>query len=239
MNTPTFPSAADFAQQHLGPDSPQQVRLVCISSIGGASTIEGVSGKLGNEEDSAILAALRDWADAILVTAATAEAERYINIASRDAQARKARGQQPQAQLVLVTKSLTFDVRATDFSVLSPHCNSADWQERKSALEASGHRVFSYSGDIANGIRALQQAGYGRIVCEGGPWLYTELVHHGCVDKLFYTLSPTLLAPITHPLLETASEQGAAIAMELEALNTTADGTVFLRYRNSRRVTHD
>ncbi|AZA11563.1 dihydrofolate reductase family protein [Corynebacterium gerontici] len=239
MSSSAFSTPEAFAQHHLGPDNPKELRLVCISSIGGASTIDGVSGPLGNDEDSSMLKALRDWADAVLVTAATAQAERYTDIQVGDRNTREARNQRDRAQLILLSESLEFSVPAKNFSVLSPYSESPTWQQRAAALEASGHQVFPYRGEVANAIRTLHHAGFGRIVCEGGPWLYTALVRSGCVDKLFYTLSPTLLAPIAHPLFQSASEQGAPLRLELEALDTTSDGTVFLRYRNSRRVSHE
>jgi riboflavin biosynthesis pyrimidine reductase len=53
------------------------VRLNMISSADGGSTVDGVSGGLGNRNDHAVFAALRDHADDVLVGLATVVAEQY------------------------------------------------------------------------------------------------------------------------------------------------------------------
>lgn len=53
------------------------VRLMGVSTLNGAGAIDGTSGKLGNEFDSALFQALRRWADVVVVGAGTAREEDY------------------------------------------------------------------------------------------------------------------------------------------------------------------
>src|SRR4029077_9390617 len=53
------------------------VRLNMISSVDGATTIDGVSGGLGGLGDKRVFAVLRSLADVVLVAAGTVRAEHY------------------------------------------------------------------------------------------------------------------------------------------------------------------
>ena len=53
------------------------VRLNMISSVDGATTLEGVSGGLGSLGDKRVFAVLRSLADVVLVAAGTVRAEHY------------------------------------------------------------------------------------------------------------------------------------------------------------------
>src|SRR3982751_3862143 len=53
------------------------VRLNMISSVDGATVIDGVSGGLGGPADKSVFAVLRSLADVVLVAAGTVRAEHY------------------------------------------------------------------------------------------------------------------------------------------------------------------
>ena len=77
-----FPERIDPAEligPVLSPAEPE-IRAVTATTIFGAFGRGGTSGPFGNETDSALLLALRDWADVILVGAGTARAEDVSHI---------------------------------------------------------------------------------------------------------------------------------------------------------------
>ncbi|AZA09139.1 dihydrofolate reductase family protein [Corynebacterium pseudopelargi] len=227
------PHPQTFAQSFLGPDNPKELRLIAISSLSGAATIDGTSGALGNAHDSALLAALRSWSDAVLVTASTAAKESYVAPTSleEDAQQRIQRGQLPHPHLVVLSNSLQFDLpRAGKVIALSPWQAHQQWQQRREQLIAEGHEVLSYRGSIANAIRTLHHVGIRRICCEGGPWLYTQLSQADCIDKLYFSLAPVVCTPVQHPLFLGGDGHTQQQHMRLEAGRNTEDGLLFLRY---------
>ena len=76
------PPLGDMVAEHvaLPADRPRDrafVRLNMISSADGGSAVAGVSGGLGNRDDHAVYAALRDGADGVVVGLGTVVAEHY------------------------------------------------------------------------------------------------------------------------------------------------------------------
>ncbi|GGG69090.1 dihydrofolate reductase family protein [Corynebacterium pelargi] len=227
------PNPEVFAQSHLGPDSAKELRMVAIGSLSGAATIDGTSGALGNAHDAALLAALRSWSDAVLVTASTAAKESYgaPQALAGDQQRRRDRGQSPHPRLVVLSQSLTFDLpQAGTLTALSPWQASAQWHQQRERLIAEGHEVLSYQGGIANAIRTLHHCGIKRICCEGGPWLYTQLSQADCIDKFYFSLAPVVSTPVQHPLFLGGNGPTKDHRLRLEAGQSTEDGLLFLRY---------
>ncbi|WP_052097704.1 hypothetical protein [Corynebacterium camporealensis] len=61
----------------VGPDLDEGVRAVSVGTINGSATIDGTSGPLGNDNDTKLMQALRDWADVVMVGAGTFMKEQY------------------------------------------------------------------------------------------------------------------------------------------------------------------
>src|SRR5215218_3147739 len=75
-------SIEELVSEHVAKTAPIPsdrafVRLNMISSADGGSAVGGVSGGLGNRDDHAVYAALRESADGVLVGLGTVLAEHY------------------------------------------------------------------------------------------------------------------------------------------------------------------
>ena len=80
-------------------------------------------------------------------------------------------------------------------------------------------------------IDAVRAAGHKRILVEGGPTLFGELIAAGLVDELFLTVSPALFGRFRDDgrksLVQGIDLRGA----KLELLSARQDGShLFLRY---------
>lgn len=78
-------------------------------------------------------------------------------------------------------------------------------------------------------IADLRARGHQRIVCEGGPEIYTMLFDAHLIDILHLTVAPVLLGPVEKHLLNDGQHR-----LHLEHHAATDDGTLFLRYRAVR-----
>ena len=190
----------------LPPGEPE-LRAVAISSLTGSLTLDGRSGGLGNELDRELLLALRDWADVVLVGARTVIAENYagtrasrLAIVSRSLQFR---GHDPGDALILTPRS--------SLAAAPAHLSPAQLVPADSPQEM---------------VRALHDRGLTRIVCEGGPGVFTMMFGADLVDVLHLTVAPLISAPVDKHLVDDANRW-----LTLEHHSATDDGTLFLRYR--------
>ena len=89
------------------------VLLNMVTSVDGATAVEGRSAGLGGAADQTVFHVLRSVPDVILVGAATVRAERYGPPRTSQAHqaARQARGQAPFPRLAIVSGRLDLDAR--------------------------------------------------------------------------------------------------------------------------------
>ena len=195
----------------------EEVRAVVITTVFGSFTSGGTSGALGNDTDSDLLLALREWADVILVGSGTVKAEDYGPA---------------DTPMAVVSRSLTFDTSAKLFSgapplILTPEESLSDpeLEANRQALKAKGCQLVSTgNGGAREIVDTLRAHGFGRIVCEGGPSLYASLFEHSLIDVLHLTIDPRANG-------EKAGLQGD-FTQQLELEDITADGSfLFARYR--------
>ena len=178
-DTPESAVEEHVALPEFRPADRALVRLNMISSVDGGTAVGGVSGGLGNRDDHAVYAALRDAADGVLVGLGTVVAEHYHVPA------------QPQLQLYVVSD--TVDVSGADELFESGRATLV---------------VPTSVGPVADGIPELR-AGDGQfvdlaavasalvgqvVVAEGGPTLAGLLVAQGLVDEFFVTIAPRVIA---------------------------------------------
>ena len=161
------------------------VGVCMIASLDGTTVVDGTSGALGNETDSAVFAALRRAADLILVGAGTVRAEGY------------GPPRKPGQRVGVVTARANVDpaselfTSGAGFLILpddgppAPVGPAGPLDEVRAGLG----RV-----DVAEALRRLD-----RVVdpptfvqCEGGATLNGALLLAGCVDELDLTLSPMM-----------------------------------------------
>ncbi|HXR11583.1 MAG TPA: dihydrofolate reductase family protein [Gaiellaceae bacterium] len=151
-----------------------------VQTIDGVVALPGVarSNRLiadGSEADLFVMALLRACADAIVIGSKTllaspknrwtAEAA-FPAAADAFAELRRTLGLEEQPHVVVLT-------RARDFET------TTELRER-----------LSIRPDAAEAIGELRAGGRGRILCEGGPTLFGNLLAGGLVDELFLTVSP-------------------------------------------------
>ena len=118
--------------------------------------------------------------------------------------------------------------------------------ERPSLYVVSGsgqvdpaHPALRQGGTVLTGKRApkeivdaLRAHGRRRVLCEGGPGLFAELLHAGLVDELFLTLSPRLFGRWRGDERKALAEARDLAGAPLTLLSLRRHGShLFLRYR--------
>ena len=155
------------------------LRLNMISSVDGGTAVAGVSGGLGNRDDHAVFAALREQADGCIVGLGTVIAEDYHVPVP------------PQLQLYVVSDT-----------------NDISGAEELFASGRATLVVPASVGPAPDGVPELR-AGDGPfvdlellvaalagqvIVAEGGPTLAGLLAAQGLLDEFFVTIAPRVIA---------------------------------------------
>ncbi|MFD1814002.1 pyrimidine reductase family protein [Rhodococcus gannanensis] len=222
------------------PGSPW-VRTNFVSSIDGAVTAEGTSGALGTPADRRVFTILRELADVVVVGAATARSEDYGG-ARPDAAARErrvGRGQAPVPPIAVVTASARIDpgsrlLTDTDVApmVITGRAAPAD---RVRALEAAGADVVTVDAEAvptAALLTVLADRGLARVLCEGGPSLFGQLLDDDAVDELCLTTSPVLVAGGAGRIA--SSPSSSPRPMRRAHVLADDDGTILTRWVRER-----
>lgn len=229
----------------LGPERPvgtPEVRMIFVSSINGEAAVAGTSGALGNATDFEVLLGARAWADVVMVGAGTVRAENYGGVRLDEAtqRARRARGQAPVPPLAVVGRTLDFtpDSRVVaDYHVPPLFLRLPGGPEPAPAL-ASESIIELHSFTAGECLARLREAGFARILCEGGPTLYSKLMEEDCVDVVHWTLDPSFVYPQRVPVFPRAAHVGDAAPLRhrfgLRSATPCEDGVLFLRYDRLR-----
>ena len=222
----------------LGPDSGDvfTVRTNMVSTLTGSATMNHVSEDMGNDTDRQLFAALRNWADVVLVGAQTVRAEDYSGVKPNGD------GSRP-APIAVPSRSLDFDITSdffTDFTtppiLLVPHSSWDDQElaQRIATIESAGAEVCDAGeGTVQDYISVLKDRGFKRVLCEGGPGMIGQLVDIDAIDQMYLTLDPHLSTGVETPMATFQGEHSHR-RMQLENVAADHDGTVFLRYSRAR-----
>lgn len=205
-------------------------------SLDGHATLEGRSGPIGSDVDTAFLVGLREIPDAVMVGAGTLRAERYSRIPpSEGSRARRQRrGVAADPLVVVVSGALNLPWDIDLFTngggrVLVVTASEDEVPETGTPVE-----VMRCSGgvDMASVLSRLRsEFGVRSLLCEGGPRLHGTLIGGGLVDELFVTIAP-LVSGGVGPGLTTALAESRR---ELELLwLLESRGELFARYRIKR-----
>ncbi|WP_235433252.1 pyrimidine reductase family protein [Protofrankia coriariae] len=211
------------------------VRSNFVSSIDGATEVDGRSGALGGSADRRVFRLLRWLADVVLVGAGTAVAEDYgpVVVPPDRRERRVAAGQDAVPPIAVVSAALRLDPSARLFAApvrpLVLTCEAAPPARRKALAEVAdvlicGERTV----DPAVALRALGERGLGRVLCEGGPALHSDLADAGLLDELCLTFAPLLAGP-DHLRMVRGRRWQAPLTMTLGHV-LEEDGNLFLRY---------
>lgn len=209
---------ADLASALAFPSGPSPwVRGVFVSSLDGATAVDGRAGGLGGPADRALFALHRALADVILVGSGTVEAEQYGPAETAPRWAGVRQGRAPTAPIAVVSRSLSFDPGAPLFTeapddarTMVVTCRSAPKKRRDRLASVAEVIVAGDDGvDLGVAVDELAARGYPRVSCEGGPGLLAQVAGAGRLDELDLTLSPVLVAgaarrvldgpPLAHP----------------------------------------
>lgn len=169
-----------------------------VMSLDGAFAVDGRSRALGSEADHELFLAQRSLADAILVGAGTARAERYRrpSVSETAAARRAARSQQPRPLLVVVSGSGHIPpdqpfLQGDGPTPLLAHPAGTDLTGLPAGIDP-----FE-CGDAEVDLRRLLAELHGRgvrwLTCEGGPGLLGQLAESDLIDEYMLTLAPRLV----------------------------------------------
>ncbi|MFE3443327.1 pyrimidine reductase family protein [Nocardia sp. NPDC059180] len=227
------------------------VRANFVSSIDGAATSDGVSGGLGTDADHQVFAMLRELADVVLIGAGTVRAENY-GPAKTDPALRRhlhdlgiggnREGAPPP--IAVVTASAALDAAGRLFTeagdtgaatraplIITTAAAPAD---RKRLLAEAGAEVIE-AGDVAvaphDALAVLADRGLLRVLCEGGPHLFGDLLEAGCVDELCLTTSPVLIGGTARRI--SLSHEEFRTSMTPAHIVLADDGTMLTRWVRS------
>ena len=218
--------------EHPGEERPR-VAMNFAATLDGRAAIEGRSGPIGSDTDTAMLVGLRTRFDAVMIGAGTMRAERYGRVVSDPAkrERRERLGLPHDPLTVIVSGRLDLPWDAPLFReggrVLVFTASEAEPPEVETSL-----RVIRHEGrvDLAAALSHLRhERGIRALLCEGGPRLHSELWAQGLVDELFLTVAPKLTGA-GPAILE--GELAAPAALELAWL-LEEDGELFTRYRRA------
>jgi riboflavin biosynthesis pyrimidine reductase len=194
------------------------VAMNFVATVDGRATIEGRSGPIGSDADTAMLVGLRSRFDAVMIGAGTMRVERYGPM---------------KPLLVLVSGRLDLPWDAPVFTrfgeeVLIFTASEAEPPETPATVEVVRHEG---AVNLREALRHLRvERAIRALLSEGGPHLHAQMQADGLVDDLFLTTAPKLSGGGAPRILEGPLPE--VVGMELVWL-LEEDGELFGRYRRS------
>lgn len=232
---------ADLYAYPMGLDAPW-VRVNFVSSVDGAATSGDLTSALGTPADKMVFGLLRDLADVILVGAGTVRAENYGG-ARTDRQRRRslydrarggdAEGAPPPIAVVTASAALDPESRLLTDTEVPPLIltTAVAPEDRKRKLAEAGAQLVeagSMAITPAGLMGALAERGLYRVLCEGGPHLFGELLQADLVDELCLTTAPFLVGGTAGRISLSARE--FRHPMQRRHVLLDADGTILTRW---------
>ncbi|HVX33651.1 MAG TPA: dihydrofolate reductase family protein [Solirubrobacterales bacterium] len=210
-----------------------RVALNFAATLDGRATIDGRSGKIGSDTDTAMLVGLRQRFDAVMIGAGTMRVERYSRIiGDPEKRARREELGLPGDPLMVLIGSLDLPWDAGLFTAGGGAVMivTADPEGEPPPTATPVEVVREPDGrvDLAAVLRRLrEERGVRALLCEGGPHLHSQLQAAGLADELFLTIAPKLVGA-GPAILEGALPDVA----ELELAWLLQEGSeLFARYR--------
>jgi riboflavin biosynthesis pyrimidine reductase len=209
------------------------VAMNFAATVDGRATIGGVSGPIGSDADTAMLAGLRSRFDAVMIGAGTMRSERYGRLAADpERQRRRERiGLPAEPLMAIVSGRLDLPWDAPLFTagggrVLVFTASEAEPPQTATPLQVVRHEGFVELGAALRHLR--RECDVRALLCEGGPGLHAELEGGGMVDDLFLTIAPKLAGGEAPRILEGPLPEVAPLEL---AWLLEQDGELFARYR--------
>ncbi|HWZ87212.1 MAG TPA: dihydrofolate reductase family protein [Polyangiaceae bacterium] len=218
-----------------------------VASLDGVVAVPGsvesgqiISGR--NPADRFVMGLLRACADAVLVGAGTFRKssghlwypERiYPAAAALFAEARERLGLAPQPQFVLLSQSGELDTTEPAIEgalIVTTRAGESQLRARvpkSSRVVALGESTI----ELAKLIELLRAEGYARVLTEGGPTLFAELVAQKLLSELFLTSAPSLFGRYADDERKSLADGLDLGGAQLELLSARRHGShLFLRY---------
>jgi riboflavin-specific deaminase-like protein len=206
-----------------------------VVTLDGHVTLEGRSGPIGSDVDTAMLVALRLRVDAVMIGAGTMRAERYGRIFGKPErrEQREREGLPGDPLVVLVSGRFDLPWDAPLFTDGGGEVLIATASEEEPPPTATPVSVIRHDGEVE--LRALlehlrRELGVRALLCEGGPRLHAQLIEAGLVDELFVTHAPKLAGGVG-PGLVAGLEEGERPVELAWLLAEESTGELFARYR--------
>ena len=215
------PTPASCVFEHVAlPDTrpPERafVRLNMIASADGGTAVSGVSGGLGNRDDHAVYAALREGADGVLVGLGTVVAEHY-------------RVPKPPALQLYVVADVP-DVSGAPDLFASGRATMV-LPDTVGPVPDGVPELRAGDGKFVDLAAVVAQLAGKVLVAEGGPTLAGLLVAQGLVDEFFVTIAPRVIAGDSARVAHGPEADPAIWRLDHGFLDD--DGFLFLRYCRS------
>jgi riboflavin biosynthesis pyrimidine reductase len=203
----------DDLESHYAPPDDRHLRMGFVQSLDGAIAVGGKSKGLQSPADLRVFRTLRAVSDAVMVGAGTARHEGYgpVRLTPEGLAWRERTGRDPDVPLIVVSRS---GGRGLDVQRLAPSTIVLTSEAGARVTDVPFEQVACGIDqvDLAAGMDELAARGYRRIICEGGPTLFSDLLALGLVDELCLTVSP-LLAGGVPPMLATPPDQPAPLRL--------------------------
>lgn len=209
------------------------LRMNFVASADGAATADGVSRGLSTAGDRRVFGLLRELAEVILIGAGTVRAEKYRGARK----ASRVTGMPPPIAVVSATAQL--DPAAalfTDTSVpplILTTAAAPDANRRR--LAAAGAEVVALPGERLSADTVLGELGgrgLHRVLCEGGPHLFGDLLAADAVDELCLTVSALLVGGGAIDRIAMGADHPPRPLRLVSVL--TEDDALLLRYQRDR-----
>ncbi|CAM2736436.1 pyrimidine reductase family protein [Skermania piniformis] len=213
------------------------LRANFISSLDGAATLDDSSTGLGTPADRTVFGVLRELCDVVLVGAGTVRAEDYGGARTNEHRRewRLAHGLDAVPPIAVITGNADLDPTSRLFTdtAVAPIVltTAAAATDRKARLADTGARILELgeSSVSSSAIRdTLGELGLHRVLFEGGPSLFGQLIADAAVDELCLTLSPLVVGGDGRRI--TVSATAAPTAMSRAHVLTDDDGTLLTRW---------
>jgi riboflavin biosynthesis pyrimidine reductase len=215
------------------PSARPRVALNFATTLDGRAAIDGRSGAIGSDTDTAMLVGLRQRFDAVMIGAGTMRVERYGRIITDPAKrARREELGLPGDPLVVIVGSLDLPWDAPLFTegggeVLLITAEQ-DGEPPATATPVEVAREPDGRVDLTTALRRLRgEHGVRALLCEGGPHLHSQLQAAELADELFLTIAPKLVGAGSS-ILEGALPEVAELEL---AWLLQEDSELFARYR--------
>jgi riboflavin biosynthesis pyrimidine reductase len=212
------------------------LRANFVASVDGAAALDGRVGALTGPADQRLLVLLRSLCDVLLVGAGTVRAEGYGPVRALPALAdvRRAAGQNEAPRLAVLTRNIELNLGSSAFVdagerpivVTTEAADQGRVREAEKVADVlvAGERTV----DLSLARTLLVDAGFPRILCEGGPRVLAELYAADLVDELALAISPMVTCGAA-PRVTDGPALSSPHLVHLAA-GFERDGFLFLKY---------